>query len=40
MARVLRTFAGNQSGASATEFAMLLPVLLFVLMGSITAFDM
>lgn len=40
MRRILKLFAGNQSGASATEFSMLLPVLLIVLLGSITAFDM
>lgn len=35
-----RKWLRDQSGAAAVEFAMLLPVLLIVLLGSITAFDM
>lgn len=40
MRRAITKFFGNQSGASATEFAMLLPVLLTLLLASVTAFDM
>lgn len=40
MQRRVRKFLTNQSGASAIEFAFIAPVLLLVLLGSITAFDM
>jgi len=40
MTRAKQQFLMNQSGASATEFAMLLPVLLLLLLASMTAFDM
>ena len=40
MKRMLARFRRNQAGAAAVEFAMLLPVLLIVLLASITAFDM
>lgn len=36
----MRNFARDERGVSAVEFAMLLPVLLFVLLGSVTVFDL
>jgi len=40
MRALSRRFLGNERGAAATEFAMFLPILFAVLLGSVTAFDM
>lgn len=40
MASLIRHFQRDRSGTSATEFALLTPVLLLLFLGSITAFDM
>jgi len=40
MRALLKRFFENERGASATEFAMFLPILFALLLGSVTAFDM
>ncbi|KQN77189.1 TadE/TadG family type IV pilus assembly protein [Devosia sp. Leaf64] len=40
MTQIFIRFLKNESGASATEFAMFLPILMALLLASLTAFDM